>query len=124
MPPFEIPPPNELARSSPLALALWQRCQEALERAVDGGDDPSRPRPVSHRISLPSPEAAALFADLAQVREFECRVETHDDGTATVTAVRVDAIGLPHIHNVVMELSEFAAPYDGDHDGWDALSAP
>ena len=113
----EIPPPNALARSSELARGHWDACAERLRAALAAGEDPAVPRPVTHTVALPSPEAADLFAEVAGVRGFTCKMQPGPEGTVHVRATRTDAIGLPHIHNVVMELTEFAAPYDGDHVG-------
>ncbi|MEL6428301.1 MAG: ribonuclease E inhibitor RraB [Planctomycetota bacterium] len=115
----EIPPPNALARSSEIARGHWEACAERLRAALADGQDPSAARPVTHVVALPSPEAADLFAEVAGVRGFTCSMEPGGEGSVHVRATRDDAIGLPHIHNVVMELTEFAAPYDGDHVGFE-----
>lgn len=122
----EVPEPSALARSSPLARAQWERCVEALRAALAAGDDPTEERAVAHGIELPSPEAGELFVEVARVRGFACTVRPRgeDPWTVVVTAVRADRIELPHIHNVVMELGELAAPYDGDHVAWESVSDP
>lgn len=111
------PEPNALARSSPLGMEKWRECAARLTAAASAGEDPDAPRGLVHVVHLPSPEAADLFMDVARIRGFHCEATERPEapGEFRVDARRSDPIALPHLHNVVMELAELAAPYDGDH---------
>ncbi|MEM9800527.1 MAG: ribonuclease E inhibitor RraB [Planctomycetota bacterium] len=79
------------------------------------------PRPVDHRMEFPSVEAAELFLEAAQLRGYQPLAHA-DRGLGeepfALSLRRVDSVELDHIHRVVMDLVELAAPYDGDHVGW------
>jgi len=111
------PEPNALARSSPLAMEKWRECAARLASAGAAGEDPAAARDLVHEVHLPSPEAADLFVEVAGIRGFACAAAERADapGEFRVEARRSDPVTLPHLHNVVMELVELAAPYDGDH---------
>lgn len=107
------PEPNALARSSPLAMEKWRECAARVASA----EGAAAARDLVHEVHLPSPEAADLFAEVAGIRGFACETSERADapGEFRVEARRSDPLTLPHLHNVVMELVELAAPYDGDH---------
>ena len=99
----------------------WIKDRALVETLEENGDRLVRARTVDHDLSFPSSEAFELFFEAAELRGFRRgpsvkAATTEDDFRATVQ--RDDAVELDHIHRVVMDLVELAAPYDGTHTGW------
>lgn len=99
----------------------WMADRAVVDQLLKHGDVLATPRKVDHELHFPSTEAAELFLEAAQLRGYvRDRVEAEPgaDGRHMVLVHRVDPVELDHIHGVVMDLAELAAPYDGDHTGW------
>ncbi|MEM9380703.1 MAG: DUF695 domain-containing protein [Planctomycetota bacterium] len=99
----------------------WIKDRALVATLQDNGDRLVRPRTVDHDLAFPSSEAFELFFEAAELRGFRRGRPVdagEEDGAFAATIQRDDPVELEHIHRVVMDLVELAAPYDGSHTGW------
>ena len=105
-----------------LERRLWMKDRDVVDALVAEGDPLETVRPVEHLLTFPSAEAAELFFDAVRMRGYEpIDVSEAPDanGGHRARLRRNDPVDLDSIHRIVMDLTELAAPYDGDHEGWE-----
>lgn len=99
----------------------WMADRQLVDLLSDRGDALTTARPVEHLLYFETTKLRDRFA-VAAVRHGFTVSETHEaDGERpfAVLVTREDAVELGHIHDVVMQLVELAAPHGGEYDGWE-----
>lgn len=100
----------------------WTDDRRLLQVLAEQGDRHATPRRVDHRVFFVEESARAAFAraiteaGFALVRMVDAPGSDHP---FVAIVSKVDAIELDHIHDVVMEVVDAAAPHGGHYDRWE-----
>ncbi len=100
----------------------WMHDRRLVQVLQEEGDTLTTPRRVDHWAYFPTAAARDRFVAVTVEAGFEleraAQVDT-DDLPYGAQIYRADPVELEHIHDVVMDLIEFAAAEGGDYDGWE-----
>lgn len=100
----------------------WMHDRRLVQVLENEGDALARPRRVDHWAYFATADARDRFVAAVQEAGFEleraAQVAT-DDLPFGAQIHRADPVELEHIHDVVMDLIDFAAAEGGSYDGWE-----
>lgn len=99
----------------------WMSDRELVDILQEKGDALSTARPVEHLLYFETTRLRDRFVVAAVRHGFAVSDTREADGERpfAVLVTRDDAVELGHIHDVVMQLVELAAPHGGEYDGWE-----
>jgi hypothetical protein len=100
----------------------WMQDRKLTDTLAERGDSLANPRRVDHWAHFATADARDAFVRDALKAGFTLqRAATVADHELPFGAqlFRTDAVGLDHIHDVVMQLFELAENHGGDYEGWE-----